>query len=102
MSTHNICIRQEIRKILCGYPLLSVAMGTLTPAVSTNIQFQINCTFLGKLFLFIFLCKNMLQILSRIASFGEEIRKWYIKVSLFTIELTILFEQIGVFIYIFY
>ena len=27
MSTHNICIRKEIRKILCGYPLLSVAMG---------------------------------------------------------------------------
>ena len=27
MSTHNICIRREIRKILCGYPLLSVAMG---------------------------------------------------------------------------
>ena len=21
MSTHNICFRQEIRKILCGYPL---------------------------------------------------------------------------------
>ena len=26
MSTHNICIRGEIRKILCGYPLLSLAM----------------------------------------------------------------------------
>ena len=26
MSTHNICFRQEIRKIICGYPLLSVAM----------------------------------------------------------------------------
>ena len=26
MSTHNIYIRQEIRKILSGYPLLSVAM----------------------------------------------------------------------------
>ena len=26
MSTHNICISREIRKILCGYPLLSVAM----------------------------------------------------------------------------
>ena len=26
MSTHNICFRQEIRKILYGYPLLSVAM----------------------------------------------------------------------------
>ena len=26
MSTHNICFRREIRKTLCGYPLLSVAM----------------------------------------------------------------------------
>ena len=26
MSTHNICFRQEVRKIICGYPLLSVAM----------------------------------------------------------------------------
>ena len=26
MSTHNIYIRREVRKILCGYPLLSVAM----------------------------------------------------------------------------
>ena len=26
MSTHDICFRGEIRKILCGYPLLSVAM----------------------------------------------------------------------------
>ena len=27
MSTYNICFCSEIRKILCGYPLLSVAMG---------------------------------------------------------------------------
>ena len=26
MSTHNICFHQEIRKILCGYSLLYVAM----------------------------------------------------------------------------
>ena len=26
MSTHNICFCGEIRKILCGYPLLSGAM----------------------------------------------------------------------------
>ena len=26
MSTHNICYFREIRKILCGYSLLSVAM----------------------------------------------------------------------------
>ena len=29
MSTLNICFRGEIRKILCGYPLLSVAMSKL-------------------------------------------------------------------------
>ena len=23
---HNICFRREIRKIICGYPLLSVAL----------------------------------------------------------------------------
>ena len=28
MSTHNICFHQEIRKILCGYPLLSVVMAS--------------------------------------------------------------------------
>ena len=26
MSTHNICFHGEIRKVLCGHPLLSVAM----------------------------------------------------------------------------
>ena len=26
MSTHNICFPGEVRKILCGYPILSVAM----------------------------------------------------------------------------
>ena len=31
MSTHNICIRRKIRKILCGYPLLSVAMKIPSP-----------------------------------------------------------------------
>ena len=29
MSTHNICFCGEIRKILCGYPLLSVAMADI-------------------------------------------------------------------------
>ena len=33
MSTHNICIRREIRKILCGYPLLSVAMCSITRVI---------------------------------------------------------------------
>ena len=28
MSTHNICFNREINKILYGYPLFSVAMGT--------------------------------------------------------------------------
>ena len=26
MSIHNVCFRREIKKILCGYPLLSVTM----------------------------------------------------------------------------
>ena len=26
MSTHNICFHGEIRKIICGYPLLSGAV----------------------------------------------------------------------------
>ena len=26
MSTHNICFRREVTKIICGYPFLSVAM----------------------------------------------------------------------------
>ena len=29
MSTHNVCFHGEIRKILHGYPLLSVAMKTI-------------------------------------------------------------------------
>ena len=34
MSTHNICIPQEVRKILCGYPLLSVAIqSTIFPHI---------------------------------------------------------------------
>ena len=28
MGTHNICFNREIRKTLCGYPLLSVAMNS--------------------------------------------------------------------------
>ena len=31
MSTDNICFREEIRKILCGYTLLSIAMPLKTP-----------------------------------------------------------------------
>ena len=33
MSTHNICFCREIRKILCGYPLLSVAMSEVLSLV---------------------------------------------------------------------
>ena len=34
MSTHNICFCGEIRKILCGYPHLSVAMsGFIQPKI---------------------------------------------------------------------
>ena len=35
MSTHKICFHREIRKILCGYPLLSVAM-VFTISIQTN------------------------------------------------------------------
>ena len=28
MSTHNMCFHGEIRKIFCGYPLLSGALGS--------------------------------------------------------------------------
>ena len=34
MNTHNICFHREIRKILCGYSLLSVAM------TSKSVTFQ--------------------------------------------------------------
>ena len=36
MSSHNICFRGEIRKILCGYPLLSVAMVTYEKVKATQ------------------------------------------------------------------
>ena len=36
MSTHNVCFRAEIRKILCGYPLLSVAMFSLKNDIENN------------------------------------------------------------------
>ena len=39
MSTHNICFRREIRKILCGYPLLSVAMYNNNLRSTQNILF---------------------------------------------------------------
>ena len=35
MSTHNICFCGEIRKIICGCPLLSVAMSLLSRAMYT-------------------------------------------------------------------
>ena len=37
MSNHNICFRQEIRKILCGYPFLSVAMATSATTTSFRV-----------------------------------------------------------------
>ena len=37
MSTHNICFRQEIRKILCGYPFLSVAMSTQFAQIKSDL-----------------------------------------------------------------
>ena len=58
MSTHNICFRREIRKILCGYPLLSVAMNyyygifvsTVSELTNQNLKFlDLNLKVLSKL-----------------------------------------------------
>ena len=46
MSTHNKCFRGEIRKILCGYPLLSVAM-IFGPHIS-SFYFQYGCTLISQ------------------------------------------------------
>ena len=50
MSTHNICFRGEIRKILCGYPLLSVAMGQcrlhIQPSLSKLFRVKYDTAFL--------------------------------------------------------
>ena len=43
MSTHNICIRREIRKILFGYPLLSVAMSPGSSVYSSSQVLHIVC-----------------------------------------------------------
>ena len=40
---HNICFRQEIRKILCGYPLLSVAMINLSRVTTLTTEFSSFC-----------------------------------------------------------
>ena len=47
MCTHNICLRREIRKILCGYPFLSVAMfhipiGVLLFLLNVSLIFCMN------------------------------------------------------------
>ena len=34
---HNICFHGEIRKILCGYPLLSVAMDHAHPIIILEV-----------------------------------------------------------------
>ena len=51
MSTYNICFYREIRKILCEYPLLSVAMhiylithNMLLWRNKTNVSLE--CTFI--------------------------------------------------------
>ena len=44
MSTHNICFCRERRKILCGYPLLSVAMyqcPLMVPLLSGHLDVEI-------------------------------------------------------------
>ena len=42
MSTHNICFCGEIRKILCGYPLLSVAMTAVMHLPTSPATFSCN------------------------------------------------------------
>ena len=41
MSTHNICFYREIRKILCGYPLLSVAIEKGFPLKGKNLFHEV-------------------------------------------------------------
>ena len=43
MSTHNICFHREIRKILCGYPLLSVAMNAALKTIISITQISCVC-----------------------------------------------------------
>ena len=44
MSTHNICFQEEIRKILCGFPILSGALTYETLLISSH-----NVCFHGKI-----------------------------------------------------
>ena len=43
---HNICFRREIRKILCGYPLLSVAILNLCVHICYNCSFPLKLIFI--------------------------------------------------------
>ena len=52
MSTHNICCPGEIRKILCGYPLLSVTM-TFSYLLPDFIK-QYSCRYGQKVLTFFF------------------------------------------------
>ena len=60
MSTHNICISQEIRKILCGYPLLSVAMIRVCLFVVFFLFFYV-CFFDNKVLILVFLYENVIN-----------------------------------------
>ena len=85
MSTHNICFLGEISKILCGYPLLSVAMvhvsfrlvptqWVLSSCATLKQQhiYLANC--LLKRYLKFFTCL-LIHISSEILFFGQ-IPKW--------------------------
>ena len=48
MSTHNICFRREIKKILCGYPHLSVAMPMYGIHQITYSNHTMHCIALNK------------------------------------------------------
>ena len=48
MSTHNIYFRREVRKILCGYPLLSVAMESVVSYVTFVLSLFVPHVCFGK------------------------------------------------------
>ena len=48
MSTHNICFCAEIKKIICGYPLLSRALRLFFEEEKKKIKSALKCKFIVK------------------------------------------------------
>ena len=91
MSTHNICFPGEIRKILCGYPLLSVTM-TFSYLLPDFIK-QYSCRYGQKVLTFFFFHRNnpvgthqksptvtLIPHLSTVTAMRKSILKYYINV----------------------